>query len=171
MKRFVLPLGLLVALPVTAQTAIEGEEVFPERNIAENIVTVETLSRFVEGATATGLIEELRAEGPVTLIAPKDDAFPPLEEDAPSAAEILTEDGAEAFTDLIGCHIIPMQLATADFSSVGESTVETLGSCELTMRGGQLFGPDGAEISLIETDIAQENGVLHLTDDLIEPVE
>lgn len=167
-KIIALGLSLCVAMPSFAQVKIGADEVFPERTLAETLVTVEDLSRFAEAAKASGLMEDLRAAGPMTLIAPRNRAFPAKDPDAPEQADLLAEETGEAFADQLACHVIPQKLDLAALSTEGETKIETLGSCEITVKDGAIFGPDGTIIRLTATNMEQENGILHVTDQLID---
>ncbi len=143
----------------TAGTGAEGGETIVD--VAAGIGRFATLLSAIDAA---GLTEELAGAGPYTLFAPTDDAFADLPEG--SLEEILA-DPAQLEPFLL-YHVVPGEYLAADL--VTETSLATAQGSDLpvTVEGETVTVGDA---TIVESDIAAGNGVIHVIDQVLIPPE
>lgn len=117
-----------------------------------------TLLRALE---AGALTEFLDGEGPFTLLAPTDAAFAALEPDLLN--RLLADE--ERLNNLLRYHVLRGRYTAADLT--GLDTVTTLEGSDL-----QVETDDGVrldEATVVQPDIAADNGVIHGLDQVMLP--
>lgn len=116
--------------------------------------------------TAAGLIDTLKGEGPFTVFAPTDDAFAKLP--AGTVEELLKPENKQTLTDILLYHVVSGKVMAADV--VGLTNAETvLGkNIKIIVKDGKVF-INNAEV--IITDIETSNGVIHVIDTVILPLD
>ncbi|MEZ5658640.1 MAG: fasciclin domain-containing protein [Burkholderiaceae bacterium] len=129
------------------------------------------LSLLVEAVTRAGLADALSGPGPLTVLAPTNDAFVAL------LAELgLSKDQLFADKTLLDAvlryHVLPVSVSRADI--VPGAPVESLQGSVFTVAeaaGGELFVNDGRgrQARITATDIPADNAVIHLLDKVILP--
>jgi uncharacterized surface protein with fasciclin (FAS1) repeats len=106
------------------------------------------------------LIDTLKGKSPFTVFAPTDEAFAKI----PKAdLDALLKDKAK-LTAVLTYHVVPGKVMAADVKAVKVKTVQ---GSELTISttGGVMV--DKAKVTA--TDIAADNGVIHVIDSVILP--
>lgn len=119
--------------------------------------------------TEADLVATLSGEGPFTVFAPPDSAF----EAVPQA--ILDTLGAdpELLSTVLTYHVVAGKVLSSDLSD--GQVVETVAGATLTVKidGGNVFLVDGAgqEVQVTTADIEASNGVIHVIDAVLLPVD
>jgi len=131
-------------------------------NIVETAVeagSFETLTTAVEEA---GLADTLKEEGPYTVFAPTDEAFAQLPEGTVSS--LLEPENQDKLTDILLYHVV-----------AGEVTSDQIVDGELKTVGGEsvyISTDQGVQINdanVVKADIAADNGVIHVIDQVLLP--
>ncbi len=117
-----------------------------------------TLLRALE---AGALTEFLGGDGPFTLLAPTDEAFAALE---PELLNRLLSD-EERLNDLLRYHVLQGRYTASDLT--GLDTVTTLEGSDLQVETDDGLRLD--EATVVQPDIAADNGVLHGLDQVMLP--
>lgn len=108
---------------------------------------------------ASGVADALAGPGPVTLFAPTDEAF---------AAADLDIDALKGLGDqlptVLAYHAVGQQLAAGDV--LAADSLSTLAGIDLAVDAG---GPSVGGASIIETDVAAPNGVIHVISGVLVP--
>jgi uncharacterized surface protein with fasciclin (FAS1) repeats len=164
---------------VTEEVQETTQEV-AEEVITPNIVEVaagnEAFSTLVTAVTAADLAETLSGEGPFTVFAPTNEAFAKLP--AGTLESLLEEEGKNALTGILTYHVVPGKFEAADVieainSNGGTYTVTTVqgDSIELSLEDGSVVLTDvtGGSATVIITDVAASNGVIHAIDTVVMP--
>jgi len=125
-------------------------------------------SILVQALTETGLVDDLRGDGPFTVFAPTDAAFDALLTDLGiTADELLSRPDLE---EILAYHVIPGTAATAGDLTDGQ-TITTLQGLEVTVSvdadGSVMI--DGANVTT--ADLMAGNGVVHVIDEVLLPLE
>jgi uncharacterized surface protein with fasciclin (FAS1) repeats len=110
--------------------------------------------------TAAGLVDTLKGPGPFTVFAPTDEAFAKV----PKAdLDALLKDKAK-LTAVLTYHVVPGKVMAKD---VKAGQVKTVQGSMLTISttGGVMV--DNAKVTA--TDIAADNGVIHVIDTVVMP--
>ena len=120
------------------------------KDIVDTAVAAGSFKTLATALQAAGLIDTLKSPGPFTVFAPTDAAFAKIPKDQLDA---LLKDKA-ALTKVLTYHVVA-------------GKVKTVQGSELTvaMAGGVMV--DGAKVTA--TDIAADNGVIHVIDTVLIP--
>jgi uncharacterized surface protein with fasciclin (FAS1) repeats len=131
------------------------------KDIVDTAVAAGEFKTLATALQAAGLVETLKGKGPFTVFAPNDAAFAKVPKDQLDA---LLKDKA-ALTKVLTYHVVPGAVMAKD---VKPGRVKTVQGSELTIAvtGGAVM-VDNAKV--IKTDIAADNGVIHVIDSVLMP--
>lgn len=151
-------------LALTAATALTATSaVAMEKDIVDTAAAAGTFETLLAAATAAGLVDTLKSDGPFTIFAPTDEAFAALPE---GTVEGLLED-IPTLTAILTYHVVPGKVMSGDLSDgMMAATVNGADVTIGTMGGVKV---DGATV--IAADIVASNGVIHVIDQVILPAE
>ncbi len=149
MKKFI----ALAALSVSA-LAVQAKDIVDTAVAAGQFKTLAT------SLQAAGLVDTLKGKGPFTVFAPTDAAFAKV----PKAdLDALLKDKAK-LTAVLTYHVVPGKVMAKD---VKAGKVKTVQGGELTIATTGGVTVDGAKVTA--TDIAADNGVIHVIDTVVLP--
>jgi uncharacterized surface protein with fasciclin (FAS1) repeats len=130
---------------------------------ADIVDTAVAAGSFKTLATALGaadLVSTLKGKGPFTVFAPTDEAFAKI----PKAdLDALLKD-KKKLTAVLTYHVVPGKVMAAD---VKAGKVKTVQGSEVTIATTGGVTVNNAKV--IKTDIAADNGVIHVIDTVIMP--
>ncbi len=115
-------------------------------------------------AAAAGLVETLSGEGPLTVLAPTDDAFAKLP--AGTLDSLLLPDNRDQLVAILKNHVIAGRVTLAKALEAKEAP--SLQGSKITFRfddGRVLVG----KAALLKADIGASNGVIHVIDQVLLP--
>lgn len=115
-------------------------------------------------ADAAGLVEALKAEGPLTVFAPTDEAFASLPEG--TLDELLKPESKQALTDILLYHVVDGKVMAADVAALTSATTLLGKDVAVKMDMGNVYINDA---QVILTDIETSNGVIHVIDSVLLP--
>ncbi len=137
--------------------------ILPEsRDIVDIAVEDGRFTTLVAALQAAGLVDALKADGPLTVFAPTDDAFAAL---PAGTVEALLAD-IPTLTNILLYHVVDGKVMAADVVELSSAT--TLLGQDLTislMDGGVMLN----ESKVIITDLETSNGVIHVIDAVLLP--
>ena len=137
-----------------AMTAVHAKDIVDTAVAAGNFKTLATALQ------VAGLVDTLKGPGPFTVFAPTDAAFAKV----PKAdLDALLKDKAK-LTAVLTYHVVPGKVMAADVKAGMVKTVQG-SAITVTTNGGVMV--DGAKVTA--TDIAADNGVIHVIDSVIMP--
>ncbi|HYO43175.1 MAG TPA: fasciclin domain-containing protein [Candidatus Limnocylindrales bacterium] len=144
------------ATPAPSMAAEMGDIV----DVATEAGTFKTL---LTAATAAGLVDTLKGEGPFTVLAPTDEAFAAL---PAGTLEGLLKD-PEALKQILLYHVISGKVMAEQV--VGLTTADSVAgpAIKIAVKDGTVFLNDTAKV--VTTDIEASNGVIHVIDQVILP--
>ena len=143
---------------VTALTLCTA--VVQAKDIVDTAVAAGSFKTLATALTAAGLIDTLKGKGPFTVFAPTDEAFAKI----PKAdLDALLADKAK-LTAVLTYHVVPGKVMAAD---VKAGKVKTVQGSEITVSTAGGVKVDAANV--VKTDIAADNGVIHVIDSVIMP--
>ena len=162
---------------------VGGAEMMPDMTIVENASNAENLTTLVAAVQAAGLVDTLSGEGPFTVFAPTNEAFAKI--DPAQLEELMKPENQAALAKILTCHVVAADAnSEAIFSMIdndgGMHQVETVGGCILTVeRSGNGDNQDmitikderGQVATVIQADVFQSNGVVHVIDTVLLPAE
>jgi len=150
LKKALLATVLSLGLAVSAQA----------KDIVDTAVAAGTFKTLATALTTAGLIDTLKGKGPFTVFAPTDEAFAKI----PKAdLDALLKDKAK-LTAVLTYHVVPGKVMAAD---VKAGKVKTVQGAELTITTAGGVKVDNAKV--VKTDIAADNGVIHVIDSVVMP--
>ena len=130
------------------------------KDIVDTAVAAGSFKTLAAALGAAGLVDTLKGKGPFTVFAPTDEAFAKI----PKAdLEALLKDKAK-LTSILTYHVVSGKVMAAD---VKAGKVKTFQGSELTVSTSMGVMVDNAKV--IKTDIAADNGVIHVIDSVIMP--
>jgi uncharacterized surface protein with fasciclin (FAS1) repeats len=130
------------------------------KDIVDTAVAAGSFKTLAAALGAAGLVDTLKGKGPFTVFAPTDEAFAKI----PKAdLDALLKDKAK-LTSILTYHVVSGKVMAAD---VKAGKVKTVQGSELTVSTSMGVMVDNAKV--IKTDIAADNGVIHVIDSVIMP--
>jgi uncharacterized surface protein with fasciclin (FAS1) repeats len=133
-------------------------------NILETAAAAGSFTTLAAAINAAGLTETLSGPGPFTVFAPTDDAFAKLP--AGTVENLLKPENKDKLVGVLTYHVVPGSVMAKDV--VTSAKLKSVQGQELTVRvDGSAVSIDGA--SVIKTDIAASNGVIHVIDSVVLP--
>jgi len=155
---------------------VGGAEMHPDKTVVENASNAANLTTLVAAVKAAGLAETLSGKGPFTVFAPTNAAFEKLPEG--TVEELLKPENKEKLQSILTYHVVPanassmaaMKMVEDDGGMHPAPTVQG-GQLKLTTKGGKLMVEDsqGNVATVIQADVVQSNGVVHVIDTVLMP--
>ncbi len=137
---------------------------FGAANAADIVDTAKSAGSFntlVAAVEAAGLVDTLKGTGPFTVFAPTDAAFAKIPK---AKLDALLKDKA-ALAKILTYHVVSGNVMAADVKPGMVKTVEG-SSVTIKAMGGKVM-VDKAHVT--KTDIAADNGVIHVIDTVLMP--
>lgn len=155
----VLALAVALSLPLAGAHAAS-------KNIVETAENAGTFKTLLKAATAAGLADKLKGEGPYTVFAPTDEAFTRLP--AGKLDSLLKPENMDELAALLQHHIVPGKVLSIDVRN-------TKGAKELKTAHGSSLNVDGQNglkvgtAKIVTPDITASNGIVHVIDQVLLP--
>jgi uncharacterized surface protein with fasciclin (FAS1) repeats len=153
-----------------ATVMVGGAPMYATRNIVENAVNSRDHTTLVAAVKAAGLVDTLASPGPFTVFAPVNSAFDRLP--AGTVATLLRPENKAMLQSVLTYHVVPGKFTAADLMSQiraggGSARLTTAQGGMLTARmsGRNIVLTDakGGTSTVIQGDVMQSNGVIHVT--------
>ena len=144
--------ALLVVVPAQAQAP---------KDIVDVAVAAGSFKTLVAAVQAAGLVEVLKRPGPLTVLAPTDDAFAKI----PKAdLDALMKDKAK-LAAVLKYHVLAANVNTTDLKAMKDFG---------TVQGGRITidATKGLKINnatVVKGDVAASNGIIHVIDTVLLP--
>ena len=151
------------AMSETTEAMTEGTEAMAEEaNIVETAIAAGSFETLVAAVTAADLGDALSAEGPLTVLAPTDDAFAALP--AGLVDCLLLPENKEALSAILTYHVIDGLVMSGDLT---DGDVPTLQGENVTvdLTDGVKFN----NATVVQADVTTSNGVIHAIDAVLVP--
>ena len=159
-KRMALAIALIGTLAFNAQTACAKQPM----SIVETAVSSGQTNTLVKLLQAADLVEAVSAPGPLTILAPTDDAFAKL---PPALVKKLLDPANQAMLqDILKYHVVVGKALAADVVKLKEIPTLAGPPIKVSMRDGNVYLNDS---KVGATDIECSNGVIHLIDSVLLP--
>lgn len=164
--------GLIAVFAVFAITQVDfsaekkQKKEKPKEKIVEKAFHTKNLSTFVTALKTAGLVDELNKDAKITIFAPSDSAFAALPEGR--FAELMHGGNTDELKKILSRHVVADSLTTASLEN---------GQILHTLAGEPIYvtkKDDQAKVNgapLVKTNIEAANGVIHVIDEVMIPVE
>lgn len=133
-------------------------------DIIDTAIAAGSFKTLAAALTAAKLVDTLKGAGPFTVFAPTDEAFAKL---PAGTVESLLSD-IPKLTAILTYHVVAGQVMAADVMTMDGQSAATVNGAKLaisTKDGVKLNG----STTVVTTDIACTNGVIHVIDSVLLP--
>ena len=127
----------------------------------------EDFSTLVAAVKAAALVDTLSAKGPYTVFAPTNEAFEALP--AGTLDELLKPENKDQLAAILTYHVVEGKVMAADLTDGQEITTVEGGTLTVGIDGDKvtLTDENGATVNIVDTDVAADNGVIHVIDTVL----
>ena len=154
--------GFIAAL--VAVSSARGIAQAPSTDIVDTAVAAGSFTTLAKALQAAGLVDTLKGQGPFTVFAPTDEAFAKLP--AGTLDELLKPENKAKLTRILTSHVVAGKVGSAQV--VKMTTAKAVSGVTLDIKtSGKAVMVDNATV--VKTDIAASNGVIHVIDSVIIP--
>ena len=158
--RYGLTIGVATLALVMAATSARAQT----RDIVDTAVAAGQFKTLAAALKAAGLVETLKGAGPFTVFAPTDEAFAKLPKG--TVEDLLKPENKAKLVAILSYHVVPGKVMAADVMKVRAAKTVQGGSLTVNGAGGKVM-IDNATV--VKTDIAASNGVIHVIDSVVMP--
>ena len=134
------------------------------KDIVDTAVGAGSFSTLVAAVQAADLVDALKGDGPFTVFAPTDEAFAALPEG--TVESLLKPENRDQLVSILTYHVVPGSVYAADVVKLSAATTVNGADVSIQVQDGSVF-VDNATV--VKTDIAATNGVIHVIDSVILP--
>ena len=135
-------------------------------DIIDTAVAAGSFNTLAAAVTAAGLVPTLKGEGPFTVFAPTDEAFAKL---PAGTVEALLAD-LPKLTAILTYHVVAGTVMAADVMTMDGQSAATVNGAMVAISTQDGVNLNGAS-KVVNTDIACNNGVIHVIDTVLMPPE
>ncbi len=134
------------------------------KDIVDTALENGSFGTLVAAVKAAGLVEALKAEGPITVFAPTDEAFAKLPKG--TVEMLLKPENKDKLTAILTYHVVKGRVYADQALEAGEAKTLQGGEIEIRVKNGK---PMVNNAQILTTDIDASNGVIHVIDTVIMP--
>lgn len=133
------------------------------KDIVDTAAEAGTFETLLAAATAAGLVDTLKGDGPFTVFAPTDAAFAALPEG--TVESLLLDENKEQLIAILTYHVVPGKVMSTDLSD--DMTAATVQGSDIMidLDNGVMVN----QATVVAADIEASNGVIHVIDQVILP--
>ena len=134
-------------------------------NVIDKLNETGKFTKLNETLSKSGLNENLKGKGPFTVFAPLDDAFAAIS--AQTYYGLLREDNKDKLLNILGRHVFLKKITSSDID--GEIKLKAINDEEVTIKkvNGIVYIN---EAEVVTVDIEVSNGVIHLINRVLQPL-
>ena len=146
-----------------SESPMASESMAATKDIVETATEAGSFKTLLTAATAAGLVDTLKGEGPFTVFAPTDDAFAKLPE---GTVEGLLKD-PEALKKILLYHVVAGKVTSDQVVDLTSADTAEGDPIKITVKDGAVYLND--TVKVVTTDIETSNGVIHVIDGVLLP--
>ena len=137
-----------------------------DKDIVQTAAAAGQFGTLLAAAKAAGLVDALKADGPLTVFAPTDEAFAKLPKG--TVEELLKPENKAKLTSILTYHVVAGKLGAAEVTKT--SGAMTLQGQRLSFKlSGDQVMIDGATVA--KADVMAKNGVIHVINQVLMPTD
>jgi transforming growth factor-beta-induced protein len=149
-----------------AKAAAAAPKAINDKDIVEVAVASGKFNTLVAAVKAAGLVDALKAQGPLTVFAPTDEAFAKLPKG--TVESLLKPENKAKLVAILTYHVASGKLMAADVTKA--TGVMSLQGQRLAFKvAGDAVMVDGATV--VMADVMAKNGVIHAIDQVVIPTD
>lgn len=154
------------ALLATAPAPYVATVPVADGTIVETAVAAGNFKTLVAAVQAAELVDTLNGKGPFTVFAPTDEAFAKLPKG--TLEMLLKPENKAKLAAILTYHVVPGSVKAADVVKLKNAATVQGQRVDIKVDAGKVM-VDGANV--VATDVACSNGVIHVIDTVILPVD
>lgn len=167
-------------ISAVAQEELQYDKMFnkveetEEHDVLSLLKMEENLSTFVQLLEQSGLDVSLEFAGPVTVLAPTNEAFQEMSRE--KYQKLTDPENRVMLNRIIRAHILPRKVYMAEFDE--NQMIETSEGEEIPVETAGAVSPVGEPTSvviggasIVKSDVEATDGVIHIVDEVIFPEE
>ena len=157
MKKIYLTLSLIIVMFIPSITF---------GNVIDKLNEVGKFSKLNETLTKSGLVENLKGNGPFTVFAPLDDAFAAIS--AKTYYGLLRDENKDKLVNILGRHVFSKKITSSEIN--GEIKLKAINGEEITIKkvNGIVYIN---EAEVVTADVEVSNGVIHYINRVLQPLK
>ncbi|MFK7874498.1 MAG: fasciclin domain-containing protein [Paracoccaceae bacterium] len=154
-------------LSLTAVVALTGAAVAgsAKKDIVDTAAAAGGFDTLLAAATAAGLVDTLKGDGPFTVFAPTDAAFAALPEG--TVDTLLMPENKDQLVAVLTYHVVPGKVMSTDLSDDMTAATVQGGDITIDLDSGVMIN----DATVVSADIETSNGVIHVIDKVILPAD
>ena len=165
-KQIVAPIALLLGLALSTGAMADGhgKKAKSDADIIDVAVAAGQFNTLAAALDAAGLVDTLKGDGPFTVFAPTDAAFAKLPEG--TVESLLKPENKDKLIAILTYHVVAGSVMAADVVKLDSATTVNGADVKIEVVDGNVRVDDA---TVVKTDIAASNGVIHVIDSVILP--
>ncbi len=132
-------------------------------DIVDTAKSAGSFNTLLAAATAAGLVDTLKGDGPLTVFAPTDEAFAALP--AGTVESLLKPENKDQLTAVLTYHVVAGKVMSTDLSEGMMAKTVQGGEVKITLASGAMIN----DAKVVGADVAADNGVIHVIDKVLIP--
>ena len=152
----------LTAVAALTTAAIAGSA---KKDIVDTAAAAGSFETLLAAATAAGLVDTSKSDGPFTVFAPTDDAFAALP--AGTVDDLLKPENKDLLCAVLTYHVVPGKVMSTDLQDDMTASTVQGGDITIDLDNGVMVN----DAAVVSADIETSNGVIHVIDKVILPAE
>jgi uncharacterized surface protein with fasciclin (FAS1) repeats len=150
---------------------VDGVAMTADKDIVDNAMSAKSVSTLVAAVKQAGLVESLKGTGPYTVFAPTNAAFDKLPNGA--MAGLMKPESQAKLKGVLTYHVLPIRLVAADLKDGQELTTLNGAKLKIMVKDGKVMVGNGkdAPATVQIADVISKNGVTHVIDGVVLPLE
>lgn len=154
-----------IILTLTAAVAFAGAAFAgpAKKDIVDTASAAGGFETLLAAATAAGLVDTLKGDGPLTVFAPTDAAFAALPEG--TVETLLKPENKDQLVAVLTYHVVPGKVMSTDLVDDMKAATVQGGTITIDLDDGVKIN----QASVVSADIETSNGVIHVIDQVILP--
>ena len=137
-----------------------------QHDIVDTAVQAGKFNTLVAAVKAAGLVDTLKSDGPLTVFAPTDEAFSKLPQG--TVESLLKPENLKQLQDILTYHVVSGKVMAADVVKLNSASTVQGDNVAIKVEDGTVKINDA---SVIATDVACSNGVIHIVDSVLLPTD
>ncbi|MDP2483912.1 MAG: fasciclin domain-containing protein [Candidatus Palauibacterales bacterium] len=157
--------GLALSLTASAAGAqMANHSEMTSKDIVEVAVEAGSFNTLLTAAKAAGLVGALKADGPLTVFAPTDEAFAKLPEG--TVEMLLKPENKDKLTAVLLYHIVEGKVTSDQVVKLTSARTLEGDTIDISVKNGAVYVDDA---QVVAADIDASNGVIHVIDSVLLP--
>jgi uncharacterized surface protein with fasciclin (FAS1) repeats len=161
-----LALGTVATLGMALASSNTTAADAPTKDVVETAVAAGSFTTLAKALEAAGLVQTLKGSGPYTVFAPTDEAFAKLP--AGTLEMLLKPENKAKLRRILTYHVVSGRVMASDVVKLHAAKAVSGDTLAIAAHGG---GVTIDKAHVVTTDIAATNGVIHVIDAVMLPLE